>query len=128
MAAGGAALGAGLPLPAPVATPLGLPDPIFAAIDMHRQAEAACIAVQCGVDIPDELGDRCGDAFRAVLRTCPTTPAGLVALTTWTREEVDRLRKNGSDLFAEDLCALAATIDDAARGMTGLIAPVPAAS
>jgi hypothetical protein len=42
VAAGGAALGAGLPLPAPAATP----DPIFAAIERHRGAgivwDAAC--------------------------------------------------------------------------------------
>jgi hypothetical protein len=104
-------------------------DPIFAAIDMHRQAEAACTAVPHGEDIPDELGDRCSNAFRAVMRTRPTTPAGLVALTTWTREETDQLRKNGSMLYAEDLCTIVATIDDAARGMSGLKAwspPAPA--
>ncbi len=85
----------------PVAAPAMVPaidagqsdDPIFAAIDMHRQA--ACDAVPRGVDIPNDLGDRCGDAFRAVMRTCPTPPAGLVALTTWARQEADRLRKEG---------------------------------
>jgi hypothetical protein len=94
-------------------------DPIFAAIDAFRRADASCVAVHDG-DIPDELGDRRGDAMRAVMRTCPTTPAGLVALTGWTREQADWLEKNGSNLFADDLSALTATIDDAARGMSGL--------
>src|SRR5450631_2378898 len=58
---------AGLPLPAPAATLQELPDPIFAAIDMHRAAQAACDAVPRGLDIPDELGDRRTDAFHAVM-------------------------------------------------------------
>ncbi len=118
----------------PVAAPAMVPtidaeqsaDPIFAAIDRHRRAGAECDAVPHGVDIPDELGDRLVNALRAVMRTRPTTPAGLAALTAWTREKADWLRKNGSTLYAEDLCALAATIDDAARGMTGLKAWSPA--
>jgi hypothetical protein len=36
VAAGGAALGAGLPLPAPAATHEGVPDPILAAIENHK--------------------------------------------------------------------------------------------
>jgi hypothetical protein len=79
------------------------------------------------MDIPDEIGERHSDAWRAVMRTRPTTPTGLAALTTWTREEADRLRKDGSNLFHEDLCALTATIDDAARGMSGLKAWSPVA-
>src|ERR1039457_1473736 len=51
-------------------------DPIFAAIDMYRQADAACIAVPRGVDIPNEIGDRWSEASSVVMRTRPTTPAG----------------------------------------------------
>jgi hypothetical protein len=102
-------------------------DPIFQAIEIHRQADAACDAVPRGTDIPDNLGDQCSDAFRLVMRMRPTTPAGLAALTTWTREQADQLRKNSSTLFAEDFCALSATIDDSARGMSGLKAWSPPA-
>jgi hypothetical protein len=105
-------------------------DPIFAAIDAYRQADAAFFAVPRGVDIPDELGDLRGNAFHAVMRTRPTTPPGLVASTSWTREEADRLRKDGSMLYADDLYTLSATIDDAVRGMSGLEpwSPPPAAA
>lgn len=110
-----------MPTTAPAMPPTaGDPDPIFAAIDAHRQADAACIAVPRGVDIPDELGDRRSGAYHTVMRTRPTTPAGLAALTGWAREEARHLRKDGSMLYANDLCALTATIDDAARGMSGL--------
>jgi hypothetical protein len=102
-------IAAALPAPALAVTT----DPIFAAIDAHRQAEAACSA--CG-DLPggapDELADRWGEAFRALVRTRPTTPAGLVALTTWARED----SLDGED----DQHRLTATIDDAVRGMSGL--------
>jgi hypothetical protein len=74
-------------------------DPIFAAIHEYRQVDAACDAVPCGVDIPDELGDRRGDAMRAVMRTCPTTPAGLVALTGWAREQADWLEKMAAGFY-----------------------------
>jgi hypothetical protein len=62
-------------------------DPIFAAIDAFRRADAAVVAVNG--DIPDELGDQCHEAYLAVVRTRPTTPAGLAALTTWVRERTD---------------------------------------
>jgi hypothetical protein len=88
-------------------------DPIFAAIERHRQYEAAC-----GADIPDADGR--GDAFKIVMRTRPTTPSGLVALTTWTREQA-----NGGMLLFDDYFAFIATIDDSARGMSGLVAWSP---
>jgi hypothetical protein len=115
---------AALPVAAPAMTPAAAAeqsaDPIFAAIDAYRQADAAFDAVPRDDEIPDVIGERHSDAFRLVLRTRPTTPAGLAALTTWTRERMDWLRTQGSNLFAEDLCTLTATIDDAARGMSGL--------
>ena len=120
---------AAMPTTAPAMPPTaGDPDPIFAAIDAHRQADAACIAVPRGGNIPDELADRCGEAFHAVMRTHPTTPAGLAALTDWAREEAHRLRKDGSMLYADDLYALTATINDATRGMSGLQPWSPPAS
>jgi hypothetical protein len=63
-------------------------------------------------------------------RTRPTTPAGLAVLTTWAREQADWLCANSSVLKREDYCALAASIDDATRGMSGLepwSPPLPAA-
>jgi hypothetical protein len=97
------------------------PDPIFAAIDVFRRADAAVDAVvDAGDDIPDELADRRDTAYSAALRTRPTTPAGLAALTTWAREQTNWLHANASGMLAEDVCALSATMDDAVRGMSGL--------
>jgi hypothetical protein len=93
-------------------------DPIFAAIDAFRRADASCVAVHG--DIPDELMDLQHAAFSVVLRTRPSTPAGLAALTTWAREQADWLRANASCLHGKDLCALTVSIDDATRGMSGL--------
>jgi hypothetical protein len=93
-------------------------DPIFAAIDAYRTADAACAAVDG--DIPDDVGDQWHNAYLVVLRTVPTTPAGLVALTTWAREKADWLHDQASMMNGEDLCTLFATIDDAVRGMSGL--------
>jgi hypothetical protein len=95
-------------------------DPIFPAIDLYQRADAACSAVSTGMDIPDALADHRGNAFHAVMRTRPTSPAGLTALTTWIREQAAELSKTGSMLFSEDLHTLSATIDDATRGMSGL--------
>src|SRR5450755_1940720 len=94
------------------------PDPIYAAIDAFRRADAAVVAVDG--DIPDELGDQCHEAYLAVIRTRPVTPAGLAALTTWVRELTDWLCANSSILPDEEQRAIAAAIDDATRGMSGL--------
>jgi hypothetical protein len=112
-------------LPIAAALPVAAPafaittDPIFAAMDEYRQAHALFFAEFDG-DIPDEIGDRHSDACRLMRRTRPTTPAGLAILTTWAREQADWLNANGSYLDEEECCALAATIDDATRGMSGL--------
>jgi hypothetical protein len=103
----------------PATAAIAAPDPIFAAIEAFHTADAACVAGVDG-DIPDEVADRFSEAYAVVLRTCPTTPAGLAALTSWARERVDWLRKNYSTPRPDDVCNLAATIDDAVRGMTGL--------
>jgi hypothetical protein len=105
---------------APVAALVPPPeaDPIFGAIDAWRRADAACVEVNG--DIPDELTDQAWEAHHAVVRTRPTTPAGLAALTGWVRERIDWLRDNASELHTKDLCAITAAIDDATRGMSGL--------
>jgi hypothetical protein len=103
-------------------------DPIFAAIDAWRRADAARVPVDG--DIPDDLADKFDEAHLAVIRTRPTTPTGLAALTGWVREWANWLRDNASELYAKDFCAIAAAIDDATRGMSGLEPnpePVPAA-
>jgi hypothetical protein len=92
-------------------------DPIFAAIDAFRRADTACVAVDG--DIPNEIGDRWSEAISVVMRTRPTTPAGLAALTTWARERADWLSANGTE-GGDNFCTVSATIDDAARGMSGL--------
>jgi hypothetical protein len=43
-------------------------DPIYAALDAFRFAEAAFYAERSG-DIPDEIGDRWSDAMDVVIRT-----------------------------------------------------------
>jgi hypothetical protein len=93
-------------------------DPVFAAIEAHRRADAACVAVDG--NIPDVLADRCSDAWHLVMRTRATTPGGLAALTMWTREQAAELAQSGSGLLSSDFLTLAATIDDSARGMSGL--------
>jgi hypothetical protein len=122
VSAGTLAAAAAMPATAP-GRPDCTVDPIFAAIDMYRQADAACIAVDG--DIPDDVGDRWSNAYHAVLRTRPTTPAGLAALTTWAREKAAWLHDQASMMNGEDLCTLVATIDDAVRGMSGLKAWSP---
>jgi hypothetical protein len=103
-------------------------DPIFAAIDAWRRADDAVVAVPYGVNI--ELGDQCHEAYLAVIRTRPITPAGLAALTSWVREHADWLCANSTVLTGEGLCALTDAIDNATRGMSGLEpwSPPPAAA
>ena len=115
----GTAAGAAAALAATGASPMAAspaPDPIFAAIDAFRRADALFNAEFVG-DIPDEIGDRQSDAYFAVLRTRPTTMAGLVALTALVRERADWLCPH-SLMSGEELCALTAAINDAARGMS----------
>jgi hypothetical protein len=110
-------IAAAVPTTAPA---MPIDDPIFAALEAYRQAESACDAFAAAHnDIPDEAGDRLAVAYRAVLRTRPTTPAGLMALTGWAREDACEMLDH-SLMPGESLCDLTATIDDAVRGMAGL--------
>jgi hypothetical protein len=105
-AAGGAALGAGLPLPAPAATP----DPIFAAIERHR---AAAIVWDAAVDVrsvfpegPEpqtdeqreqrDILDEAVDEARYALdktgvdliRTVPTTAGGIASAVAYIQRQM----------------------------------------
>src|SRR5258708_5191249 len=88
VAAGGAALGAGLPLPAPAAAAV---DPIFAVIDKHKKAHAghwAAIDELARMEKVDGFTDwgitekPChdeNDAFDILLGAAATTLPGLLA-------------------------------------------------
>jgi hypothetical protein len=116
VSAGALPIVAAIPSAAP-AFPFAATDPIIAALDAFRRADAACVAVNG--DIPNEVGDLWSEAISTVLRTRPTTPAGLAALTTFSRERADWLKANGTE-GGDDFCIVSATIDDATRGMSGL--------
>jgi hypothetical protein len=60
-------------------------------------------------NIPDESADRWDEAYSVVLRTRPTTPAGLAALAAWARERADWLRANYSHLDGEGFLAVLAS-------------------
>jgi hypothetical protein len=128
--AGAMPLVAAIPTIAPAEASQAI-DPIFVAIEAYRRADTACVAVEG--DIPDDVGDRWHNAYHLVLRTRPTTPGGLAALTTWARQKVGWLHDQASMMNGADLLTLSTTIDDAVRGMSGLepwspppaVAPVP---
>jgi hypothetical protein len=98
-------------------------DPIFAALDAFRLAEAAFYAERSG-DIPDEIGDRWSEAMDDVIRTQPTTPAGLGALTGFARDMAERSNRDAG-LPDGGWILVTTTIDDATRGMSGLQAWSP---
>jgi hypothetical protein len=116
IAAGGAVAAA---MPTAVLAAAPMVDPIFAAIEVFRRADAEYMAHEGPEDIPDELGDRQWDAYKAVLRTRPTTPAGLVALTSFARERSEWLIANASVRSDEDEREVFAAIDDAAKALIG---------
>jgi hypothetical protein len=99
------------------AKPANATDPIFAVLDADRRADALCLAVDG--NIPDKRADKRYEAFSVVIRTRPTTLAGLAALTNWTRERADWLLANGSDMLGEDLCTLTASIAEATAALCG---------
>lgn len=82
-------------------------DPIFAVLDAWRRAATLWDPVDS-----DELAHQHYEAFSIVIRTRPTTLAGLAALTNWTR-----LYANSMDIDGEDLCTLVASIADATAAL-----------
>jgi len=117
-----AALASAAALPIAAAMPTNAEqsiDPIFAALDAFRLAEAEFYAERSG-DIPDEIGDRWSDAMDVVIRTRPKTPAGLGALTGFARDMAERSNRGDAGLPDRGWAPVMATIDDATRGMSGL--------
>ena len=92
-------------------------DPIFAALEAWRRADAYALCVAVKGNIPEKLADQHHEAFLVVIRTRPTTLAGLAAFTAWTREWTDYLLANGSIMHDEDLCTLTASIAEATAAL-----------
>lgn len=67
-------------------------DPIFAAIEAHRTAWAACDGLDDGKDPEgyEAAHDACTEALDAVEHTQPTTTAGLLALARYLDELLNR--------------------------------------
>ena len=59
-------------------------------------------------------------AREALARTSPTTPAGLVALTGFLREQTAAFGEFYFDTTSDEPAAFASSLDDAVRGMVGL--------
>jgi hypothetical protein len=93
-------------------------DPIFAAIEAFKRAAADFYAVDG--NIPDEVGDRWSKAIENVLITRPTTPAGLAALTGFTRDLADRSERGDASFGDRQWVPAIAAVDTAVRGMSGL--------
>jgi len=113
VAAGGAALGMALPLPASAGASARVPDPILAAIKTHRSAcrtHLAAIAEQnrlerLGAPDAEAVAEApCHaewDAFYELLETAPLT---LASLTAWSAY-LDEIRQNNDwRLEGVDIC------------------------
>jgi hypothetical protein len=111
-------IAAAVPTIAPVEAAQAV-DPIFAAVEAFRCAEVEFYAERNG-DIPDEIGDRWSEAADAVIRTQPTTPAGLVALTSFAREMAERSNRGDAGFADRQWTPVMVAIDNATRGMSGL--------
>jgi hypothetical protein len=65
------------------------PDPVFAKIEAHKMARAAWLAAMEAAD-PEDPDDAFGlnvaASERAMLKTVPTTVAGVAALVSWVHE------------------------------------------
>jgi hypothetical protein len=93
-------------------------DPIFAALDAFRFAEAEFYAERSG-DIPDEIGDRWSEAVDVVIHTQPTTPAGLGALTGFARDMAERSNRDAG-LPDGGWVLVTTAIDEAVKALGGL--------
>src|ERR1039458_6657443 len=85
-------------------------DPIFAVLDAWRRA--ATLWVSVNGEMPDELTDNHFEAFSVVIRTHPTTFAGLAALINWTRLYTDAMV-----IDTDRLRTLVASIADATAAL-----------
>jgi hypothetical protein len=114
----------GIPATALAASSPATPDPIFAAIEARKRAEArSYYEVGSRLDVDEETERDCADAdvdaLRAMFLTVPTTAAGAVALLRYVREceaDVDDIlqiymdeageRQGGNALFDSLVAAL----------------------
>ena len=95
-------------------TLLASDDPIFAAIERCRAAEALFDAD------PEGPGVGLRPARQALARTAATTPAGLAALTGFLREQSNRYDAFYFDCESDEPRAFGLALDESVRGMTGL--------
>ena len=120
-----ASVAASIPTVAP-AEALQAPDPIFAALEAFRSAEADFYAnkPEWGDEIPEDVSDRWYEAKTAVVRRQPTTPAGLCALTSFAREMTERAQDDAT-LGDDQWIPIMKSIEESARGMSGLVPWTP---
>jgi len=117
----GAASVPALALPAVAAISASLPDPIFAAIERMRTAEAVCDALDENDDAIDAPVYEYWKVRSALARTVPTTPDGLMALSSFLLEAQANLYGAGPYFDeADDAEAFAASLDTAVRRMMSL--------
>ena len=102
VAAGGAALGAAMPLPRPAAGAEQVHDPIFALIETHRATTEALNAVlrekgrleKAGQESDESLEDAAfeaeEDALTELIETVPATLAGVIASMTYITKSAER--------------------------------------
>jgi hypothetical protein len=101
-------------------------DPVFAAIERVGLANAKLNAIVADDDEPDSAvhssSIQADEAVEALANTIATTPVGLAALTTFLRDARGNLNATVASYLFEERPAqdLAASIDTAVRGMSGL--------
>jgi hypothetical protein len=77
------------------------PDPIFAAIERHRQLEAAHISGLSDIfdrDVEAQSNERCSQSFHALgelVAMTPTTPAGCAAVLRYVEDYTRSYREGG---------------------------------
>jgi hypothetical protein len=123
---------------APSVALAGEPDPVFAAIGNYQRADAAFIAramledelAEAGIRLANASGEHqtaemvvvvnASKAARAALaRTVPTTPAGLIAVTQFVREQSCDIYLFDDEIGDNECRAFVASIETAVRVMAG---------
>jgi hypothetical protein len=128
---------AALPSPAALAAPADSPDPIFAAIEAFKVAEAILDQATAASEAALENGvitnaerwnaqDRCYDevfepGLVRLISTTPMTPAGLAALLGFVREEGGVLEVIGNN--NESIAIFERSLESAACAWAGLMLP-----